>query len=205
MLHLQLLLCFLFIAFIAVTSQSHATKPTEDVIYLKDGSIVRGHIVEQVLGEFVRIQTIGGNVFVFDVSEIAAIKKEPKMLIAKKKNPTLAAAMSVVIPGLGQIYNGDVEKGIGYFAIYVVGAVLWPAGDDHYSYRVSNDLDGAKWWNGCTGSCLSGAALAQSASHAYTSAKKINKQNQQHVPLRFTPMVDLHKDSGAKLSFAFQF
>lgn len=202
MLYLQLLLCFLFIA---VTSQSHATKPTEDVVYLKNGAIVRGHIVEQVLGEFVRIQTIGGHVFVFEVSEIVAIKKEPKILIAKKKNPTLAAAMSVVIPGLGQIYNGDVEKGIGYFAIYVVSAVLWPAGDNHYSSGVNDDLDGAKWWNGCTGSCLSGAALAQSASDAYTSAKKINKQNQQHVPLRFTPMIDLHKDSGAKLSFAFQF
>ncbi len=200
MFYQRLTLCFLLIA---VTSQSYAGDVTEDVVYLRDGSIVRGQIIEQVPGKLVRIETMGGSVFVFDVSEIAVIKKEPKTPIAKKKNPILAAAMSVLIPGLGQIYNGDAEKGIEYFAIFVVGAFLWPDGDKHYSSGVSHGLEGAKWWNGCTASCLSGAALAQSASDAYTSAKKINRLNQQRARLRFISTIASHERISAKLSFTF--
>lgn len=33
-----------------------------------------------------------------------------------KKNPRLAAALSVVLPGLGQMYNHEVSKGLGFFA-----------------------------------------------------------------------------------------
>ena len=94
---------------------------TDDVVYLNNGSIVRGQIIERVPGDFAKIRTVGGSVFVLDASEIVAIENVPTMPIAKKKNPVLAAAMSFLIPGLGQLYNGDEEKGIGYFAIFAAG------------------------------------------------------------------------------------
>ncbi|QLQ04674.1 MAG: hypothetical protein HZY76_00240 [Anaerolineae bacterium] len=51
------------------------------------------------------------------------------------KNPTLAAVLSFLINGLGQIYNGEIAKGIIIFVVQlinvglmyvVVGFVTWP-------------------------------------------------------------------------------
>jgi TM2 domain-containing membrane protein YozV len=53
-----------------------------------------------------------------------------------KNNPTLAAVLSFIFVGLGQIYNGQVGKGIGFMAIAFVlimtmfigiGIILYPA------------------------------------------------------------------------------
>lgn len=49
---------------------------------------------------------------------------------AKKKNPELAAIASFFIPGIGQIYSGEVRKGIGFIIIGVIfgsitGLMLW--------------------------------------------------------------------------------
>lgn len=37
----------------------------------------------------------------------------------------VAAALSFVIPGLGQIYKGEIFSGILYFALVVVGYVMY--------------------------------------------------------------------------------
>ena len=49
----------------------------EDVVYLKNGEIVRGTIVEQILGESLEIQTQDGSVFVYSMDEITKIVKKP--------------------------------------------------------------------------------------------------------------------------------
>lgn len=48
----------------------------EDVVYLKNGSQIRGEITEQKIGENLKIQLLGGSVFVFAENEIDSIKKE---------------------------------------------------------------------------------------------------------------------------------
>ena len=60
----------------AVTAPAFAQQ-MEDVVHLKNGSIVRGTIIEQLLGESLKIQTQGGSVFVYTMDEIAKISKEP--------------------------------------------------------------------------------------------------------------------------------
>lgn len=50
---------------------------TEDVVYLKNGSVIRGFIVEEVPGVSLKIQTADRNVFVFQMSEIEKIVFEP--------------------------------------------------------------------------------------------------------------------------------
>lgn len=64
---------------------------TEDVVHLKNGSIVRGTIIEQIPGESLKIQTQGGSVFVYTMNEIAKISKEPVEMSgrvdAKKDTP----------------------------------------------------------------------------------------------------------------------
>ena len=41
-----------------------------------------------------------------------------------RKNPLLAAFLSLVIPGLGQAYNGQLLKGIAFFIIQSINAFL---------------------------------------------------------------------------------
>lgn len=47
-----------------------------DVVYLKNGSIVRGTIIEQVPGVSLKIQTADGSVFFYKMEEIEKITKE---------------------------------------------------------------------------------------------------------------------------------
>ncbi len=49
--------------------------PTQDVIYLKDSSIIKGQIIETT-PERVKIQLLGGSVLVYNMNQIVVIKKE---------------------------------------------------------------------------------------------------------------------------------
>ena len=49
----------------------------EDVLHLKNGSTVRGTIVEQIPGESLRIETQGAGEVVYTMDEIATISREP--------------------------------------------------------------------------------------------------------------------------------
>ena len=89
----------------------------EDVVYLKNGGLIRGTIIEQIPGESLKIQTRDGNVFVYTMDEIAKISKEPVMRMQehiglKRKNPWLAFGLSALITGGGQFYNGQHAKGV---------------------------------------------------------------------------------------------
>ena len=61
---------------LVVTSPVFAHQ-VEDVVYLKNGEIVRGTIIEQIPGASLEIQMQEGSVFVYDLDEIAKIAKEP--------------------------------------------------------------------------------------------------------------------------------
>ncbi|MDX2245321.1 MAG: hypothetical protein SF052_00990 [Bacteroidia bacterium] len=49
----------------------------ENVIYLKDGSEIRGWILEQIPGEYVKVELVGGSILVYRQSEIEKITSEP--------------------------------------------------------------------------------------------------------------------------------
>ena len=68
---LLLLFCVFVIATLSASAQSY-----EDVIYLKNGTIIHGVIIEQVPNEKYKIQTYDGNIFVFEVENIEKITKE---------------------------------------------------------------------------------------------------------------------------------
>jgi hypothetical protein len=48
----------------------------QDVVFLKNGSIIRGIISEQVPGELLKIETADGNLFVFRIDEVEKMEKE---------------------------------------------------------------------------------------------------------------------------------
>lgn len=49
-----------------------------DVVYLKNGSIIRGLIMEQIPNESLKIQTSDGSLFVYKMEEVVKITKEEK-------------------------------------------------------------------------------------------------------------------------------
>ena len=61
---------------VLVCNFSYGQNNMEDVVYLKNGSIIRGIIIEQVPNQSIKIQTKDRNVFVFKYDEIEKMTKE---------------------------------------------------------------------------------------------------------------------------------
>jgi len=67
----------IFILVFAVSSTViYAQTNYQDVVYLKNGSIVRGIITEQIPNESLKIETADGNAFIFQMSDVEKITKE---------------------------------------------------------------------------------------------------------------------------------
>ena len=99
----------------------------EDVVYLNDGSIVRGTVIERIPGELLKIQTQDGTVFVYTMDEITRMTKEPVMELggrmgARQKQPLLAFGLSLLIPGasLGQMVCKQLRRRSSSFARWVI-------------------------------------------------------------------------------------
>ena len=169
----------------------------EDVIYLKNGETVRGTIIEQNPGESLKIQTADGSVFEFTIYEIAEISREPVMKVeegfikTREKKPWLASGLSFMIPGAGQFYNDQYEKGLPQLGVALAGAglVWWGLRDNwetHDSYEGQSSLNPLQWvdadgddWTVFIGAPLWLASSIWSVIDANRSAHRINQEGQQ--------------------------
>ncbi len=61
-------------AFIGVLSANAAE--LQEVVYLKNGSVIRGVILEMTPDKTIKIQTTDGNIFVYQMAEVEKITKE---------------------------------------------------------------------------------------------------------------------------------
>ena len=130
-----------------MASSTFAQQMEEDVVHLNNGGLIRGTIIEQIPGGSLTIQTRDGNVLVFRMDEIARISKEPVVrmrgrIYEKKKEPWVAFALSFLIPGAGQVYNGEVGKGAAQFGGTIVGWGLVISATEDNSLVSSSDPDG---------------------------------------------------------------
>lgn len=62
--------------FMIVSLCSMAQQEYEDVLYLKNGSVIKGSILEYVPFKTIKIQTPDGSIFVYNTEECESIKKE---------------------------------------------------------------------------------------------------------------------------------
>lgn len=110
----------------------------EEVVYLKNGSVIRGIIVEQIPNETLRIRTRGGSEFVFQMSEVLKITKElpvveppsqqdqsppvqlPPGGYIRQKDPTIAFLLSFLISGGGQFYTENYGEGAAHLIVQIV-------------------------------------------------------------------------------------
>lgn len=68
--------CILFFALFITVVVSGQQNNLVDVVYLKNGSILRGVIIEQVPNELIKLETADGYIFVYQINEIEKITKE---------------------------------------------------------------------------------------------------------------------------------
>lgn len=134
----SVILFLLFFSISAIAQQNY-----DDVVYLKNGSVIRGVIVEQVPNVSLKLQTKDGNIFVYKMEEVERITKEQaqgfdqqsEYYAGSEKSPGLAFALSFLIPGLGQYYNGDIVKGVVMNSLYVTGLVIsFTVGYEEYEW-----------------------------------------------------------------------
>ncbi|HUX38870.1 MAG TPA: hypothetical protein VMV44_13300 [Rectinemataceae bacterium] len=106
----------LALAIVALCAAMAAAEELVDVVYLKNGSVIRGMILEQVPDQSLKIRTADGSIFVFKMSEVDRIVKEgvaaggsPKDGVAGKTMPPFSLSINPLgFAQFGPIIMGEV-------------------------------------------------------------------------------------------------
>jgi hypothetical protein len=93
---------FTIMLFMVLSTVLFAQQNYQDVVYLKNGSIIRGLIIEQVPNQSIKIETMDKSVFVYKIEEVEKITKEQRKAKVNRQSSTIQ-------PG----YQGIVEIGYG--------------------------------------------------------------------------------------------
>lgn len=132
-----LLLGVVLFGMIQIMSSQHM--PMDEVIYLKNGSVIRGIIVEQVPNQSLKIQTADGSLFVFDMDEVEKITKEVRVRrgrgyyqeqsVVEESSDKIGRPMGMIqFAGLGyqDSYDDWYGDGMAYFSYnFVYGYQFW--------------------------------------------------------------------------------
>ena len=122
---INLLLCLLCLSIFTIKAQQNY----EDLVFLKNGSIIRGIIIEQIPNQSLKIQTKDGSVYTYNIADVEKMTKEEVFYNRRNRHdnynynqfnetnptyrsPSTAALFSVLVPGGGQFYNGQTGKGV---------------------------------------------------------------------------------------------
>ncbi len=79
-----------FILLVFITTITFAQSNLDEVVYLKNGSVIRGIIIEQIPNQTLKIQTKDGSVFVYNLSEVQKITKETPYINPSINQPVQA-------------------------------------------------------------------------------------------------------------------
>lgn len=173
----------------------------EDVIYLKDGSVIRGTIIEHILEQSITIRTIGGSQFTYTMDRITKLAKEPAITmptIKKEKSPGVAAILSFLVLGTGQLYNEEPGKALVHWCIAIPAIAMMVTGtnDNYGHYDPDGDDDVA-----ILGLMIGGGNLLWSIIDASAGANRYNERLRQQQ-VSFIP-IKCNDGAGAKLAFRF--
>ena len=166
-----------------------AQQMLEDVIYLKNGDVIRGTIITEVIGQSIKIRTSGGSEFTYTVDQITKIAKEPviTMPTIKEKIPFVSFGLSFLVVGCGQAYNGELKKAVSHWVLAVSSLIIILNADSEVEANIFTIIGFTNW--------------AWSMIEAPISADRINKtQRQKQVSLA---PIKYDNSVGAKLAFRF--
>ena len=190
--HCILMLCCVMV--IGLFTEAEA-QGVEEVVYLKNGSVVRGIIVEQIPNETIRIRTRGGSEFVFQMSEVLKITKElpvveppgrlppspgqlPPNSYIRQKEPLIAFGLSFLVVGTGQLYVEEYNKAYTHWILAVVNIVLIVAAtEDNYSVYDpdGDDIYGLIGIIGGLTNWVASMVSAPSQAHAFNERQRQNR------------------------------
>jgi hypothetical protein len=99
----NILSVFLFSSMILLSIQGNviARSKSEDVVYLKNGSVIHGTIVELIPNQSVKIQTADHNVFIFKMDEVEKITKASTEYYKKSDRGYVNCPDIGYLPGVG--------------------------------------------------------------------------------------------------------
>lgn len=100
---------------LSISIFSYAQNQLQDVVYLKNGSIIRGTVVNMVPNETLRIQTLDGSTFVYQMNEVEKITKEQPVNQTRNSFRPFGGNVASFKPG----YEGSADLG------YTVGTGTW--------------------------------------------------------------------------------
>jgi TM2 domain-containing membrane protein YozV len=181
------LIVALVLAFV-LPYHSAAQGQNEDVVYLKNGGVIRGVIIEQVPGVSLKIKTHDGNVFVYAMKDVQKMTKEAPVegstsSSVSEKSPLLAFVLSFILPGGGQYYNGDIGKGVIMTGAAAAGiATMLAAGYEDVFHKDPYYYASYGYWTEeetswlYVGAGVAGAAAIWSWIDAPISASRINEE-----------------------------
>ena len=208
------IVCVLVFALVSYAS----AQQYQDVVYLKNGSIIRGIIIEQIPGDSLKIQTTGGSIFVFKMSEVLKIAKEStkessmmQTALKNEKSPGLALLCSFLIVGAGQAYNEEYDKAIVHFIVAIVSlGVVINGWEDNYTdlYGIRRDPDDDDAAAGF-GLLIGFGNWIYSMVDAHQSAERINAKRRNNPGISiiddrlFLEPYSSRKERGAMLSVRF--
>ena len=117
-------------SFLVVITFNLYAQDYDDVVYLKNGSVIRGVIIEQVPNESLKIQTKDGNLFVYKFSEVQKMTKEM---------PFSAQARNKYAMSENKVYSksrtAQFNKPKGYFGLVELGFA--PSVNRYETLRIS--------------------------------------------------------------------
>lgn len=96
--NLILILCML------TCSLSVSAQNKRDVLYLKNGSVIKGTVTEQVPGSHIKIKTADGNELQYPFSDVSKIESESAPAVQT------AGAFNIVSPLKNSTYKGELVK-----------------------------------------------------------------------------------------------
>ena len=121
---------------LAGATDSDAQTEYEDVVYLKNGEIRRGIIIEEIPYERIKIKTKDGNVFVYIYDDIEKMTKErsltPRLGLRAvpitQKSPLGAVVLAWLVPSAGHAYAGDWGRGAKFIALDIGSFIVMGVG-----------------------------------------------------------------------------
>lgn len=113
-------LLFLFILLMSFVPKTYAQTHNEDIVYLVNGGVIQGTILEQIPNKTVKIKSETGQIFVLTMDEISKISKEESNTdantgenkAASPPQPNTFKYINIIEPavGLGLKDNSDVHS-----------------------------------------------------------------------------------------------
>jgi len=126
------MLLFVFFAITLLPMSTYAQEPT-DVVYLKNGDILRGVIVEEIPFESIKMELPGGSTITVKYSDIAKITKERPSTKREALHEPQTPEPSEILPQQ-PIYNNETTSSFAKPSLFLSGTFFIPNNTDIENY-----------------------------------------------------------------------